>query len=253
MPPLEPGTPRPLLTTTSAPADSVSSPLPVSDDAHDDASESVADDAVDELYEVEQIIGRRPTKFGKTKGGRWRFGGNTYDYQVLQKGGETTYEPESELRKTHNDEIEEFELKHQKSTESNFQDDPVLREKPSESTSFANFRNFVHLGFFCYLAKLLPVFNTKWKDIQVPENRAEMLRSVEKEHWLAAERRELDEISAKETWRKVKRPKKKPISCRWVYKLKPPTTLNPSPIFKARLVAHGYKQNTRKRANWHIL
>ena len=64
----------------------------------------------------------------------------------------------------------------------------------------------------------------------------------EKEKWIEAERKELDQIASKDTWRKVKRPKKKPISCRWVYKLKPPTTLNPEPIFKARLVAHGYKQ-----------
>ena len=69
-----------------------------------------------------------------------------------------------------------------------------------------------------------------------------MLRSKEREKWIEAERKELDQIASKDTWRKVKRPKKKPISCRWVYKLKPPTTLNPEPIFKARLVAHGYKQ-----------
>ena len=40
----------------------------------------------------------------------------------------------------------------------------------------------------------------------------------------------------------MKKTKKKPISCTWVYKLKPPTTLNPEPIFKARLCAHGFKQ-----------
>ena len=72
-----------------------------------------------------------------------------------------------------------------------------------------------------------------------------MLRSPEREQWLAGERKELDELMSKETWRKVKRPKKKAITCRWVYKLKPPTTLNPKPIFKCRLVAHGYKQKAK--------
>jgi hypothetical protein len=71
-----------------------------------------------------------------------------------------------------------------------------------------------------------------------------MLNSAQKQLWLAAERKELHEIQSKGTWKKVNKAKvkKKPISCRWVYKLKPPTTLNPEPIFKARLVAHGYKQ-----------
>ena len=253
MPPLEPGTPRPLPTTpvSSSPFRSDTAPVPpevapASPDAAvptSPADNSASDaDGPHEMFEVDSIIGRRPTKFGRTKGGRWKFGGNKYDYEVKWKGGETTFEPESELSKTHADEIEEFNLKNQPSTESNFQSDPSLPDESPSSSSFANLRNFVHLGFFCYLAKLLPVFNTGWKNIKVPGNRNQMLHSLEKEKWLAAERKELDEISNKETWRKVKRPKKKPISCRWVYKLKPPTTLNPEPIFKARLVAHGYKQ-----------
>jgi hypothetical protein len=69
-----------------------------------------------------------------------------------------------------------------------------------------------------------------------------MLRSPEKEQWLQAEREELDRIEAMKTWERVKKPRKKPISCRWVYKLKPPTTLQPKPRFKVRLVLHGYKQ-----------
>ena len=33
-----------------------------------------------------------------------------------------------------------------------------------------------------------------------------MLRSKEKEKWIEAERKELDQIASKDTWRKVKRP-----------------------------------------------
>jgi hypothetical protein len=44
------------------------------------------------------------------------------------------------------------------------------------------------------------------------------------------------------TWRRVKKARKQLITCRWVYKLKPPTSLQPEPIYKARLVVHGYKQ-----------
>jgi hypothetical protein len=244
MPPLEPGTPRPLPTavdTTDQKSTDTAEEKSAASDAID-AGNKETTDTVDELYEVDAIVGRRPTKFGRTKGGRWKFGGNTYDYEVKWVGGATTFEPESELRKTHAEQCDDYDLK--ASTEQNFEPDAdeKLPDETPTSSSFANFRNLVHLGFFCYLAKLLPVYNTNWKNIQVPNNRPEMLRSPEKEQWLAAERRELEEIAKKETWRKVKRPKKKPITCRWVYKLKPPTTLNPNPIFKARLVAHGYKQ-----------
>jgi hypothetical protein len=121
------------------------------------------------------------------------------------------------------------------------------------SSSFANFRNFVHLGFFCFLAKVLPVYDTSWRNIKVPGSRPEMLRSPEREQWLAGERKELDQIASKETWRKVKKPKKKPISCRWVYKLKPPTTLNPTPTFKCRLVAHGYIINRKLKLTAPVL
>jgi transposase InsO family protein len=238
MPSLEPATPRPLPTTP--PADAPLSQPPSSPSISPAAADAA--DTLAELYEIDSIIGRRLTKFGKTKGGRWKHGGQTHDYEVLWSTGEKTFEPESTLKTTHADEIEAFNLQHQPSTESNFQPDVTLPGAPLSSSSFANFRNFVHVRFFCHLVKLLPVYNTSWKDIIVPEHRNQMLRSPEKEQWLAGERKELDQIAAKDTWRKVKRPKKKPISCRWVYKLKPPTTLNPKPIFKCRLVAHGYKQ-----------
>ena len=78
----------------------------------------------------------------------------------------------------------------------------------------------------------------------MPSNRSEMLSSPERDLWLAAERKELDSLLAQGTWTPCDKPKKKPImiTCRWVYKLKPPTTLTPQPVYKARLVAHGYKQ-----------
>lgn len=202
---------------------------------------------VEPLWEFETVIGRRPTKFGKKKSGRWKHGGNTYDYEVKWSNGETSFEPESLLKQHAADAIEEFELRNQQSTSSNFQADcdNALRDNDdSETTSsiFVNLCNFVHINFFCYISQLLPVCNTSWKNIKVPLNRTQMLRSPEKEKWLAAERAELAEIYKKNTWKKVKRPKKKPISCRWVYKIKPPTTLQPEPIFKCRLCAHGYKQ-----------
>ena len=169
MPSLESATPRPLPTAQPAsvqPSPTSPSVSPTADDA----------DTLAELYEVDSIIGRRPTKFGRTKGGRWKHGGQTHDYEVLWSTGETTFEPESTLKQTHADEIEEFNLKHQQSTESNFQPDIDLPNAPPSSSSFANFRNFVHLGFFCHLVKLLPVYNTSWKQIIVPDNRPQMLR-----------------------------------------------------------------------------
>ena len=69
-----------------------------------------------------------------------------------------------------------------------------------------------------------------------------MLRSPEREQWLQAEREELKGIEEMKTWTRVSNPNRKPISCRWVYKLKPPTSVQPHPIFKCRLVVHGYKQ-----------
>jgi hypothetical protein len=84
-----------------------------------------------------------------------------------------------------------------------------------------------------------------WKNIKVPNNRTEMLRSPEREHWLKAEQEELKGIEEMKTWTRVNKPNKKPISCRWVYKLKPPTSVQPQPIFKCRLVVHGYKQKAQ--------
>ena len=73
------------------------------------------------------------------------------------------------------------------------------------------------------------------------------MASPQRDLWLAAEKAELDAIAENKTWTcvpkwKVKEKGKTPISLSWVYKLKPPTSLQQEPIYKARLVAHGYRQ-----------
>ena len=70
-----------------------------------------------------------------------------------------------------------------------------------------------------------------------------MLKSKERDKWLEAEKKEMEQMILNKTWTSITgRAPKKAITCRWVYKLKPPTSVQPEPIFKARLVAHGYKQ-----------
>ena len=202
---------------------------------------------VHELWEIDGIIGKRKTKFGRTKTGKWKYGGGEWDYEVKWSNGDPpSFQPETLLKLYIPEAIDEFNKQSEKSTTVNPSSEvsePVPEEIPQlSSSSFARLRNFVCFPLFCLLAKIIVPTDTKWKSIKVPATRAEMLRSPEREQWLKGERKELDEIASKETWRKVKRPKKKPISCRWVYKLKPPTTLQPQPIFKCRLVAHGYKQ-----------
>ena len=207
---------------------------------------------VHELWEIDGIIGKRKTKFGRTKTGKWKYGGGEWDYEVKWSNGDPpSFQPETLLKLYVPEAIDEFNKQLEKSTtvnpSSEVSDEKSSSSVPEEipqlsSSSFARLRNFVCFPLFCLLAKIIVPTCTKWKSIKVPTTRAEMLRSPEREQWLKGERKELDEIASKETWRKVKRPKKKPISCRWVYKLKPPTTLQPEPIFKCRLVAHGYKQ-----------
>ena len=207
---------------------------------------------VNELWEIDAIIGKRKTKFGKTKTGKWKYGGGEWDYEVKWSNGDpSSFQPETLLKLHVPEAIDAFNKQFEDAGTGN-----QVPEKADEisshqipdpspeisSSSFARLRNVVCFPLFCLLAKIIIPTNTKWKDVKVPATRAEMLRSPEREQWLKGERKELDEIASKETWRKVKRPKKKPISCRWVYKLKPPTTLQLEPIFRSRLVAHGYKQ-----------
>ena len=199
-------------------------------------------------YEIESVIGKRKSLF--TKDGADRVGGARfwkpsygYDYEILWTTGETSWEPEEQVDAP--DKVEEYETSLlQPTTATPNQADPSpTSDPPKESTTLTNICNFVHLHFFCFLAKL-PFQNcSEWKKIKVPQTQAEARASPESELWLAAEEEEMKQLLLNKTWKNFKgKPPKKPITCRWVYKLKPPTSLQPKPIFKARLVAHGYKQ-----------
>jgi hypothetical protein len=64
---------------------------------------------VEELYAFDAIIGKRKTKFGTTKGGKWKYGGNVWDYQVKWANGDITFEPETSLSTYASDAIADFE------------------------------------------------------------------------------------------------------------------------------------------------
>ena len=210
---------------------------------------------VEELHEWTRVVGRRPTKFGRTMGGKWKHGGGSYDYEIEWASGEKTFEPETLCSQYASDAIEDYNVKNHPGSSQHFEAVPDLPDQAEDdqsspdgsnssggSVSFANICNFVHVHFFCYLAKLVPLSDSSWRDIKEPANQNEARNSPQAAQWKAAERKELDSLLAQGTWTPCSKPRKKPITCRWVYKLKPPTTLTPEPIFKARLVAHGYKQ-----------
>ncbi len=194
-------------------------------------------------WEVDSIFGRRKTRFGPRNSSK-----SGYDYKVRWKGNyNDTWEPEKNLASAR-DAIAAFErtldpASRSPAFSSNTSDhDSVPRSK----SMFTNLCNFVNIPFLCYLSGVsqpspgLP--SSEWKNIKVPNTRSEMENSPEAPQWLKAEREELDRLHALHTWERVSKPRKKALTCRWVYKLKPPTTLQPTPIFKARLVVHGYKQ-----------
>ena len=253
LPPLVPPSPQ---SSSLPPSSPTSTPLPSSSPPVTPAPISPSSSVpVEELYEWTRVVGKRPTKFGKTMGGRWKHGGGVYDYEIEWANGERTFEPETLCSEYAADAIEDFNLKSQPESSQHFETVPDLPDQsaddqssPNESTSsnhsvsFVNICNFVHVHFFCYLAKLVPLSNTSWRDIKEPANQKEARNSPQAAQWKAAERKELDSLLTQRTWTSCNKPRKKPITCRWVYKLKPPTTLSPEPIFKARLVAHGYKQ-----------
>lgn len=61
-------------------------------------------------------------------------------------------------------------------------------------------------------------------------------------HWQAAVNDEMESLQKNQTWTLVKLPKgKKPISCKWVFKIKPGSDGEPN-RYKARLVARGFSQ-----------
>ena len=218
-------------------------------------------------WEVKAILGRRRTRFGPRHVNK-----TGYDYKVKWKGNHNnTWEPERNLQSA-SDAIRAYELsldpsyvpppdKASSASSSNVSLGPPKmataytdREKqilggddhgPRTQNYFTNMCNFVNVPFLCYLSGILPSptpLSSAWKNVKVPDTRTQMLRSPEVALWLLAEKEELDRIDSMQTWERVNKAKKKALTCRWVYKLKPPTTLQPEPIFKVRLVVHGYKQ-----------
>ena len=71
--------------------------------------------------------------------------------------------------------------------------------------------------------------------------RKEMLASPFREEFLKAEERELQCLKIHKTYRMVRKPQQKTISCRWCYDVKRDEN-NKIILFKARLVARGYEQ-----------
>ena len=189
------------------------------------------DDPFPTAYEVVKIHGKRKTRFGSKTMPK-----DGHDYLVEWKGyEEKTWEPETNLLQA-KELIDLFN--------SSAQPPPPPRRPVTRSKVMVNFAYFVPTALLCYLTGLVTPLSSKasWKEIKTPQSDAEMERSPERQHWLKARQTEMDRLLKMKTWTRVHKAYKKPLTCRWVYKLKPPTSLQPEPIFKARLVVHGYKQ-----------
>ena len=75
-----------------------------------------------------------------------------------------------------------------------------------------------------------------------PNSYTQAMNSANSDLWLAAMNEEIDSLTLMDTWNYVDRPPDKSIiSCRWVFKIKPATDVEPE-RYKARLVAKGYSQ-----------
>ena len=140
----------------------------------------------------------------------------------------------------------------------------------SSSALLGTVATFVNLLVFCQIARIVRTYpliglqvvaafssgvsyaddgqqRPDWRFVKVPKSHGQVMMSPQRDLWFAAEKAELDAIAENRTWTcvpkwKVKEKGKTPISLSWVYKLKPPTSLQQEPIYKARLVAHGYRQ-----------
>ncbi|KAL4590248.1 hypothetical protein LXL04_003174 [Taraxacum kok-saghyz] len=76
-----------------------------------------------------------------------------------------------------------------------------------------------------------------------PVNYDEAVKSKDSSDWMLAMQTEIESLHRNVTWDLVPIPKKKrPVKCKWVYKLKEPVNPNEKPRYKARLVAKGYSQ-----------
>ncbi|KAJ0482376.1 putative RNA-directed DNA polymerase [Helianthus annuus] len=74
-------------------------------------------------------------------------------------------------------------------------------------------------------------------------NYDEAIKSKESSDWMIAMHNEMESLHRNGTWDLVPIPKRKrPVKCKWVYKLKEPVNPTEKPRYKARLVAKGYSQ-----------
>jgi Reverse transcriptase (RNA-dependent DNA polymerase) len=90
--------------------------------------------------------------------------------------------------------------------------------------------------------------NPKFTNIAIAEEDLELITYEEvakKDKWIKAMEEEMTALRQNQTWELVPKPKcVKPISCKWVYKVK--TRANSSiERYKARLVARGFLQQYR--------
>ena len=69
------------------------------------------------------------------------------------------------------------------------------------------------------------------------------IKSKDSSNWMLAMQTEMESLHRNGTWDLVPIPKgKRPVKCKWVYKLKEPVNPDEKPKYKARLVAKGYSQ-----------
>ena len=81
------------------------------------------------------------------------------------------------------------------------------------------------------------------EDASEPATYTEAIDSVDKEMWISAMQDEMQSLEKNDTWEIVSLPKwKKPIRCKWVFKIKEGVSPSEPPRFKARLVAKDFSQ-----------
>jgi transposase InsO family protein len=86
------------------------------------------------------------------------------------------------------------------------------------------------------------IYYANTEDLQEPKNVQEVMLRPDKELWIAAMKEELESIEQNKTWELVNLPiNRKPIGCKWVFKLKRDVKGKISK-YKARLVAQGFSQ-----------
>jgi hypothetical protein len=113
-----------------------------------------------------------------------------------------------------------------------------LAENPlivDQLTEFKDWENSFMEELKYYAETALPAFNDE------PFNYQEVLGSKDKEEWLLAMNKELEELNRQQTWSLTNLPTdRKALKGRWVLKLK--QSFNQKPVYKARWVAKGFLQ-----------